>query len=382
MSAIDVIRCAVAGSRTSISFIRAPALLGSRPPGAHRALHVAGHPLIGAAHVERRLVGTVQGPDPVHVARSPLRHVALRPGVGPPQPFVGGNRGERLESEPVAELGERLLPAVARRGRQVGGEPLRRDEAGEHALVLRPRGPEDALGFGETVLSAVAPERPVVRGDELRGQRVPLPMQRLQARVGDALDDEVAERTRGQRAHDRAGRYDLAGLQLHCAAAGSDLDRPHWRAQPDPTVELVGHPQRHGRRSLGDTKVFPLVVGVQTLARRARALAQQRQQRGALERARAEPQLAGFERAAHVGRRTDAAQPARHRQVVERDRVRVRPGVVRVHCCCERGEFVLDLSHAAVVGGREPRRRVTDERALVQHVGQLARLGDVARDRG
>ena len=31
---------------------------------------------------------------------------------------------------------------------------------------------------------------------------------------------------------------------------------------------------------------------------------------------------------------------------------------------------------------REPRRRVTDERALVQHVGQLAGFGDVARDQG
>ena len=66
--------------------------------------------------------------------------------------------------------------------------------------------------------------------------------------------------------------------------------------------------------------------------------------------------------------------------VVERDRVRVRPRVVRVDGRCERGEFVLDAAHAAVVVVREPRRVVADERVIVQNVGQLTRLGDVTRD--
>ena len=77
-----------------------------------------------------------------------------------------------------------------------------------------------------------------------------------------------------------------------------------------------------------------------------------------------------------------AAQPARHRHVVERDRIRVRPRVVGVDGGRERGELAFDLFHAAVVGRREPCRRVADERALVQHVGQLAGFGHVARDQG
>ena len=68
--------------------------------------------------------------------------------------------------------------------------------------------------------------------------------------------------------------------------------------------------------------------------------------------------------------------------VVERDRVRVRPRVVRVDGRGERGELVLDA--AACCGGR--RSRTTSGRrrrtCLVQNVGQLARLGDVARDQG
>ena len=58
----------------------------------------------------------------------------------------------------------------------------------------------------------------------------------------------------------------------------------------------------------------------------------------------------------------------------------MRPRVVRVDGCGQRGELLFDVSHAAMVVVGEPRWIVADVRVLVQNIGELARLGDVARD--
>ena len=95
---------------------------GGAASGADGALHVAGDPLVGAADVERRLVGAVQRPDRLDVARLPVGDVALRPRVGAPQPGPGLQRGGRLGPEELGDLRQRLAGA----GVRVGGRERRR----------------------------------------------------------------------------------------------------------------------------------------------------------------------------------------------------------------------------------------------------------------
>ena len=59
----------------------------------------------------------------------------------------------------------------------------------------------------------------------------------------------------------------------------------------------------------------------------------------------------------------------------------MRPRVVRVDGRGQRGELLLDVSHAAMVVVGEPRWIVADVCVLVQNIGEFARLGHVARDK-
>ncbi len=195
--------------------------------------------------------------------------------------------------------------------------------------------------------------------NELRGQRMPLPMQRLEPRVGDPLDGDVAERARGQRAHHSAGVHDLARRQLHRAAAGRDLDRPHRRVQPDAAVEFGGHPQRDRRRSLGDTQVLPFVVASRapcSACWRTCAAAPSSEVRSN------EPELRPSWPASSA-RRTLGVAPMLPSQLIigvlsSATALRMRPRVVRVDGRGQRGEFVP--RRGACCGGR--RRRTTTGR--------------------
>ena len=112
---------------------------GGPAAGADGALHVAGDPLVGAADVERRLVGAVQGPDRLHVARPPVGDVALRPRVGAPQPGPGLQRRGRLRPVELGDLGERLAGPGGGVGGREGGVPLRRDQRRQHAVAAAAR---------------------------------------------------------------------------------------------------------------------------------------------------------------------------------------------------------------------------------------------------
>src|SRR4051795_9101039 len=96
--------------------------LGGRPAaGAHRALEVAGHPLVRAADVERWLVGAVQRSDRLDVTGPPARDVALGPGVGAPEPGPRLERVVRLWTVHRSQLLERLTGAGPGVGGHEGG---------------------------------------------------------------------------------------------------------------------------------------------------------------------------------------------------------------------------------------------------------------------
>ena len=80
--------------------LKRPSTAAAAPAArAHRALHVARHPLVRAAHVEGRLVRAVQRPHRHHLARAPGGHVALGVGVEPPDPLAVEERVARLVAE-------------------------------------------------------------------------------------------------------------------------------------------------------------------------------------------------------------------------------------------------------------------------------------------
>ena len=66
-----------------------------------------------------------------------------------------------------------------------------------------------------------------VRRDELRRERMPLPVQRLEPGVGDPSTSMSRSGPTGTALTTAAAEDELAGLQLDRAAAGADLDVPH-----------------------------------------------------------------------------------------------------------------------------------------------------------
>ena len=128
---------------------------GGAPAGPDGALHVAGDPLVGAADVERRLVGAVQRADRLDVARPPVGDVALGPRVGAPQPGPGLQRRRSppgRSSSAICASASRVR--VSRVGGREGGVPLGRDQRRQHAVLLRPGRAEHALALGQRVLAA------------------------------------------------------------------------------------------------------------------------------------------------------------------------------------------------------------------------------------
>ncbi len=77
--------------RSQLTFAQAPPLSSERcccraAPGANRAFHVAGDPLVGAADVERRSVRPVERADAHDVPRPPMGGVAARVRIRRPEP--------------------------------------------------------------------------------------------------------------------------------------------------------------------------------------------------------------------------------------------------------------------------------------------------------
>src|SRR5919107_683857 len=80
------------GGCMHLSYVSADRGGSGSAAGANRALHVPAHPLVGTAHVERRLVRSVERSHGHHVAGTPAGDVAARPGVDAPAPEEDGLR--------------------------------------------------------------------------------------------------------------------------------------------------------------------------------------------------------------------------------------------------------------------------------------------------
>ena len=253
---------------------------GRGPPGADRAFHVAGDPLVGAAHVERRLVRAVQRPDRLDVAGPPVRHVALGPRVGAPEPGPGGERAGRARSVQRGDVRQRLAGAGLRLGRGERRVALGRHQRGQHALLLRPGRADHALALRQRVLPGGPPERLVVRRHELGRPRVPLPAQRGEPVLADAGDREVARRAGGDREHHRVGVEQLARVGTHAHAATRSTAISATGVDSRTSASSVGHPQRDRGRALGHALVLPdlVVVGApgRECRRRPRSCARRR----------------------------------------------------------------------------------------------------------
>ena len=169
-----------------------------------------------------------------------------------------------------------------------------------------------------------------IRGDHLRGARLALAVQAGQAGLGDAGDDDVAQRPDRERAHDRLGRQLLAAGQRDADAARGDVDRAHAGAEPQPFAQVGGQPQRQGRAAGREPQPLPVLVAVDLVAAGRADDAQHREQRPALARPggeRERPELVQ----AHDGRaRALGPQPVREREAVERRGLRMAPRVGRV----------------------------------------------------
>ena len=87
---------------------------------------------------------------------------------------------------------------------------------------------------------------------------MPLPPQRREPRLADALDVEVAGRTGRDGDDDRVGAELLAGGGGDRAAARADPDAADRRGEAY-VAQAVGHRQRHRGGSLGDPEVLPLL---------------------------------------------------------------------------------------------------------------------------
>lgn len=74
----------------------------------------------------------------------------------------------------AGDVGEEFASAQRGGCAEQDAEPLGRYQGGQDAVALRPGAAEDPFGFGEAAPAEFAPERPVVRGDELRGEGLTL----------------------------------------------------------------------------------------------------------------------------------------------------------------------------------------------------------------
>ncbi len=301
-----------------------------RAARAHRALHVAAHPVIGARDVERRLVGPVQRADGGQVARRPLRDVALRERVDAPVALevrVGLRRRRPVE---VGEHGEHLGAAHRRRGAQEDPEPLGADQHGEGVVALGPARADDALGQREAVGARVTPDRRRVGRDDLRGARLALAVQRGQPRVGDARDRDVAQRADGHGADDGRGAHALAVAQRRDDPVRRHVERGDHGAEPDPVAELLPHRQRERRTAGRQPQPLPALAAVELLRARDGDLAQHAEHRAPLFGAAGHGERGELVHAQDGGRRVLAAHPARDGDPVEGRGVRMRPRIAGV----------------------------------------------------
>ena len=248
-----------------------------RTAGSDRALHVAGDPLVGAADVERRLVGAVQRPDRLHVARPP---VASRSPASTGRCPTAGSRSASgvVASGPYSSA----IWASASRGvpgpRSVAAKAASRSggtSADSTPSVCGQVDPRTPSHLGERVLAAVAPERVVVRRNELRGQRVPLPAQRRQPGVADPLDVDVPRGPGGHRDHDGVGVQRSRPRQRGRYAAGRDLDARTGvfsRMRPSelgrhPSAPPWRTPRRRGGSPTARRRSCPLLAHPSTILR-------------------------------------------------------------------------------------------------------------------
>ena len=155
-----------------------------------------------------------------------------------------------------------------------GGEqprhPLRRDEAREHALALRPRRGEQVLALREPVRAEVGPDRALVLRDELRSLRVALATER-----GEPVG---SRRPRcGRRGGRMTGSAQTTASASNCSPdavvtaqpAGDTSTARTSCPEPDAVSQLGGHAQRDLRAPFRDLERLPvLVVRVEARVRR------------------------------------------------------------------------------------------------------------------
>ena len=116
----------------------------------------------------------MQRADPQHVARPPVRHVALGERIDSPEPDVNrlGVAGRRTVHPCKLVLNEPW--SILRRRCDQVGKSVRGNESREHAIALRPRRPQEVLTSCKAVRSDVRPHRPAVDRDGLGRERHPL----------------------------------------------------------------------------------------------------------------------------------------------------------------------------------------------------------------
>ena len=341
-----------------------------------RALHVAADPLIRAADVERRLVGAVQRADRHHVARAPAGDVALGPGVDSPAADEDGVRGRR-----AARRRRRPSPRSARASSCAGGGQQGASRSGGTRVEMIPSrcgpGPADHPGLRVevAVLPVLLPER--VGVGEAR------PWRRARGAGGQASRRRSAETpSTGMSRSGPTGTAETTASDSNRSPVAV-VDRAADRRTrirfdrsrvADPVRQLLGHPQRDGRRALGD----PLPPRSRTRRSRRRRPRPPCAARRAARCARPTRRRARA-RGRGRGRRLGSRRPSRSQSPTESRSSRSASG-------CDHGIVGVDRRRelartpprrcvARPVGVAHPGVAVADESPLGEHLGFLAGRG-------
>ena len=311
---------------------------GCRPtaarPGPDRALHVARHPLVGAADVERRVVRAVQRADAQNVAGPPLRHVAARVGIDRPEPDVDrlGSRaaGPYIRSELVAHSLVAVGLGRARAGMRAAPAaraPTARRRAAARSSRARARPPTRPFG------ADVRPDRARVDRDDLRRERVPLSVAATRRRSGSTPSiSSLASDADGERADDGSARSSSPEARRTRHAARRHRTETTSASSRTPLVRAPPRCARRPRRSPPPPASTPSARTSRTSALAdGRRLPQLGEQRACARSSRRQaPSAPDLEPPDRRRQRIDRAQPASDRDAVEARGVAVRPGVVRI----------------------------------------------------